>query len=161
MFLSARLPRAETRYHLGISLMEQGRHAEALVELELSRDHVNLNRVALMRTAEIHERTGAAEEALEVWRELCRLDSRNIGYILEFARLAGDLEEWSAALESLRWGILIHPEDPRTLSGLVSLHLARGDPGSAARRLRQLERVTGSTPEVRRFRERLGSRPGS
>jgi len=155
-----RLHRAETHYHLGAALAEQGRHEEALAEMGPAREHPNLIQASLRLEARIFETTGRLEEALALWRRLRRLDSRSVRYALEFSRVAVDLERSDQGMEALEWARLVNPDDATVLVRTIELRLRRGETAQASRLFDELIAIEGPAGEIARLRARLGP-PGT
>lgn len=145
---------AEANFYLGTALMEQGRSEEAWGPLQAAAEHPNLRARSITTQALMAERTGRVELALELTRELFRLEPRNLAVTLELARLARQAEAWEQAEDALRWALGIYPDDLRARRELVLLYLDRGNTTEARKALVDLEEHGADPEEVRRLRDR-------
>jgi tetratricopeptide (TPR) repeat protein len=146
---------AEDAFHLALTLIDQGRGAEA--EAFLARaDAVSVfsPEVAAQR-ARIAERAGRDAEALEHLRRARALEPRNLRYCLEFARVAIRQRAWEQAREALKWGMVVDPGSPEPWRGLVEVSLAAGDPRTASAELDAYVGRAGETPDAVRLRAEL------
>ena len=150
-----RLNRAEAHYYLGLVLWRQGHPDEALKSLERAKEHENFEAAALVAQAGICEEAGRIEEAMHLLRGARRLQPRNLGHVLEYARLARVHGFWRQAEEALHWGVTVAPGDSRAWRALVTLYLESGRYRDAATALATLVQLQGETEEVQRFRERI------
>jgi tetratricopeptide (TPR) repeat protein len=145
---------AEASFHLGLVLMDRGRFDEAETLLaRAAREPVFGPGVAGTRAhiAVLRERW---PEALEQLREARRLQPRELWILLEFSRVAQKMKSWDQAEESLRWAMLVHPEDPAPHRALVEMFLAKGEKDLARRELDEYVRSYGTTDDGVRL-ERL------
>lgn len=149
------LDRAEAWYWLGYSLGELGRDGEAIVALERSREHPNMETRALESLAALAERRGDLSEAAGLMRELHAHDRRNLKWILDYARLAKRAGLDDAAEDTLRWGIIVHPEEARFRAELVTLFTERGRLAEARRQLTELERFEDAAELAVFLREQI------
>jgi tetratricopeptide (TPR) repeat protein len=133
------LVRAETRFHLGLAMVDLGRDVEGRDELRQAATHPAFREAALLNLARVAEQAGDHAEALGYYRQLRRDDPRELDYCLQAARLARVLEDWPVALEALQWGKVIAPSDPKPLLELAETHLEMGDVPTARAILRELE----------------------
>jgi tetratricopeptide (TPR) repeat protein len=143
--------RAEGHYYLGLVLIEQGRLDEAGPALERAGEHPNFKAASAAGLAVIEEREGRLNQALALLGEARRLDPRHLGHLLEFARIARDLEEWHQAEAALKWGLLVHPEEPGPVRSLVTTYIGMGRLVEAERTLDALEALEGDSSSVRRL----------
>jgi tetratricopeptide (TPR) repeat protein len=142
------LGHAEDAFHLGLVLVDRGRLDEAETMLaRADREPVFEPGVAATRAriAGMQERWA---EALEHLRELRRLQPREQWVLLEFARVAQKTKSWDQAEESLRWAMLVHPEDPAPHRAMVEMFLAKGEKESARRALDEYVRSFGRTEDA-------------
>jgi tetratricopeptide (TPR) repeat protein len=137
------LNRAEVHYHLGVALMEQGRHDAAIEALKEAELHPVMEASAIRMQARLAERGGRLDDALAHLRRVRRLQPREMQAILDFARLARRLEKWDQAEEALKWASIIYPDDPRPYAELTRTYRDEGDNVAAARALREVERRGG------------------
>jgi tetratricopeptide (TPR) repeat protein len=144
-----RMNRAEANYYLGLVLTEQGRLEEAGQALEKAETHPNFEAAAAAGRAVIAERQGRLEEALALLGRARRLKPRHLGHLLEFARVARDLEEWHQAEAALKWGLLVHPEEPGPVRSLVATYIGMGRLGEAERAVGALTALEGESESVR------------
>jgi tetratricopeptide (TPR) repeat protein len=151
-----RLARAEDAFHLGLLLTDLGRldEAETLFARAL-REPVFGPGVAETR-ARIAAKQERWAEALEQLREARRLEPRALGVLLEFARVAQRAGSWDQAEESLRFAILVHPDDPAPRRAMVELFLGKGEAEGARRALDEYVRQFGRTDDSARMEEALG-----
>jgi tetratricopeptide (TPR) repeat protein len=149
------LNRAEGNYLLGLALIELRRYDEAQEALKRSGAQAGFAAAEAAARARVAERLGRGEEALALLRRARRLNPNELAYVLEFARIAREAKEWKMAEEALRWGVSVHPDDPRPWRALLSTSIELGRWSEAERALRELERLEGSTETVVRFREIL------
>jgi tetratricopeptide (TPR) repeat protein len=149
------LARAEDAFHLGLVLVDLGRldEAEAMLVRALS-EPVFGPGVAGTR-ARIAEKQKRLPEALEQLREARRLEPRALWALLEFARVAQAAGSWDQAEESLRWAILVHPEDPNPRRAMVEMFLAKGERQMARRALDEYIQAFGSTDDAARMEKAL------
>jgi len=151
------LARAEESFHLGLVLVDLGRLDEAeTMFARASEEPVFAPGVAQMR-AVIAEKQGRWAEALEQLREARRLRPRELGVLLEFARVAQAAGQWDQADESLRWTILIHPEAPEPRRALVEMLLNRGDTKQARSALDDYIGVFGRTADAERIEKAMSA----
>ncbi len=142
------LRRAEQAYHLGLVRKSKGDFCGARKAFELaSQGPVFRSSIAYQR-GRMEEAEGRAREALDLFEEALRLEPRNVFLALECARAARGLGEWKTAEETLRWAILVAPEDGRPRADLVRTLLAAGDRRGAARALGEMREAVGRSPEV-------------
>lgn len=145
------LNRADTHYHLGLALMGQGRMAEALEYLRLSREHPNFEPQSWQMEAKIALAENRLEDALEIYRDLRRKDPRNLPLVTEFAKIARKLGRHDEVLEALRWAKTVDPADLRVAQRLILAYSEAGDRSSAERELTELKIRTGEDyPELER-----------
>ena len=149
------LNRAEGSYRLGLALAEMGRYDEAEEVLVRAEESPRFEAAAAAARASIADRKGQSERALELLRRARRLEPRELAYVLEFGRIASEAGEWKMAEEALRWGVSVHPGDPRPWRALLGANIELGRWSEAERALLELERLEGPTETVRRFREIL------
>lgn len=160
------LNRAEANFYLGSALMEQGRFEDAWEPLESAAEHPNMRIRSISTQALIAERTDRPELAMDLARELFRLEPRNLVYTLELARLARQAEAWDRAEDALIWARQIHPQDLRVRRELVRFYIQRENYTEARRALTEFEEYGAEAYEVRRLRDmiatarRSGSSPG-
>jgi len=150
------LRRAEASFHLGLALVAEGRFEEGRARLTYAREHPSFRISALLNLADLAVQLGEPETALGHLRQLRREQPGDLGACLQFARVAQELEDWPAALESLRWAQLKHPDDPRPYVALATVHLSMGDPVAASSVAFELENLIGaSAPAVTEIRRRI------
>jgi tetratricopeptide (TPR) repeat protein len=149
------LNRAEANYYLGKALLEQGRMEEALEALAESAAHPNFEAASLATQAEIAEREGRVTDALELLTRCRRLQPRNLGYLLVFARVARAAEEWEKAEAVLKYGIVAHPTEIGPVKALVTTYVEMGDLGKAELALEDLKRMGGSQYDTRRLADAI------
>jgi tetratricopeptide (TPR) repeat protein len=150
-----RLGRAEAAFHLGLVLVDRGRLDEAEAMLVIAAGEPLFEPGVAGTRARIAVMGERWMEALEDLRELRRFQPRELGVLLEFARVAQKTESWDQAEESLRWAILVHPEDPVPHGALVQMFLAKGEKESAQRALNEYVRSFGRTDEATRMEQAL------
>ena len=122
---------AEDAFHLGLVLLDLGRFDEAEAMLgNAVRESVFGPGVADAR-ARMAAKRERWPEALVQLRELRRFQPRDVGVLLRFASAAQKAQAWDQAEESLRWAILVHPEEPAPRQALVELFLAQGETARA------------------------------
>jgi len=149
------LARAEQSFHLALVLIDRGRLEEAEAMLELAaREPVFGPGVAGTR-ARIAEMRGRLPEALDQLREARRLQPRELWALLEFARVGQKAGSWDQAEESLRWALVVHPEDPAPRRAMVELLLAEGERARARRELEEYVRSFGRTEDAVRLEQAL------
>ena len=152
---STKLSRAEVAFHLGLVLVDLGRPDEAETMLALAvREPVFGPGVAGTR-ARIAAKRGRWPEALAQLREARRLQPRELWVLLEFARVAQKAESWDQAEESLRWAILVHPEDPAPRLAMVEMFWAKGEKERARGALDEYIAVFGRTEDASRMEQVL------
>jgi tetratricopeptide (TPR) repeat protein len=149
------LNRAEGKYYLGRVLLAQGRLDEARQALREAAEHDNFEAASLAALSEIEEASGRRPEALELLMRCRRLKPRNLGYILRYATLARELEEWEKAVAALKWGMIARPSHTGPVKALVATYIAMGDLGKAELTLQQLERMGGSSDDTRRLAQEI------
>jgi tetratricopeptide (TPR) repeat protein len=146
---------SEDAFHLALVLVDKRAYDVAGPALDQAeRESVFVPSVLLLR-ARIAEARGRLDEALGFLQEARRRNPRSLDLSLLTSGVARKLKDWRAALESLRWAVLTHPEDPRPRVELVETLLDSGDTAAAISALADLERVSGKTPEAARLRARL------
>lgn len=123
--------RAETRYWLGRALAEQGRYDEAEENLVAAGEQPVFEVLALEVRADIAERRGRPEQALELWRQVRWAAPERLEPCLHFAELARRLGRWDEALEALAWAGLMHEDDARPLAEQARTLLEKGEPAAA------------------------------
>jgi tetratricopeptide (TPR) repeat protein len=156
-----KLKRAEASFHLGLALADRGRHEEARVHLNASREHPVFRISALRGLVNSAEALGEYDVALGYLRRLRWEQPSELWPCLKFADLAERTGDWPAALESLRWAKLKHPEDPRPYIALVEAHLAMGDSPAATTVVAELAEVVGADrAEVADLRRKIDSASG-
>ena len=157
------LMRAEISYHLGLALLDEGSEEEGRAYLRETSENPVFRVGSLRSLASWAQAADRDAEALEYLRSLRREDPGKLGYSLEFAEVARRLEDWPAALESLKWARIRHPADPRPYRGLVETYLMMDDLGSANAVAQELEDIVGqeATPDTGRERPARGVAPRS
>ena len=146
---------AEDAFHLGLVLVDLGRLDEAETMLARAvREPVFGFGVAgtRARIAVMGERWS---DALDQLREARRLKPRELWVLLDFSRVAQKTELWDQAEESLRWAMLVHPEDPAPQRAMVEMFLAKGENESARRALDEYVRSFGRTEDAARMAQAL------
>lgn len=144
--------RAEAHYYLGLVLTRQGRLEEAGPALEKAGTHPNFAAAAAAGRAVIAEREGRLEEALELLGRARRIKPRHLGHLLEFARIARELEEWQQAEAALKWGLVVHPHEPGPVRSLVTTYIGMGRLSEAEMALGALAELEGQSSSVRQLR---------
>ena len=130
-----RLAGAEDAFHLAQVLVDQGRFDEAETLLARAlREPVFVPGVVETR-ARIAIKRERWAEALEQLKAQRRIQPRDLEVLLSFARVAQKTKAWDQAEESLRWAIVVHPEEPAPRVALVEMFLALGDRAAARRQL--------------------------
>jgi tetratricopeptide (TPR) repeat protein len=148
---------AEDAFHLGLVLIDAGRPDEAEPMLAMAaRQPVFAPGVAAVR-ARLAEAQGRPADALDRLREARLLEPKDLGVLLDFARVAGSIGEWDQAEEALRWADVTHPGDPAPERAMVVLYLAKGDGARARSALDRFRGLVGDTAEVAEFERRLSS----
>jgi len=146
---------SEEAFHLGLVLVDLGRFDEAETLLALAvREPVFRPEVTMTR-ARIAEIRGRWPEALAQLSEARRFQPRELWILLDFARVAQKTESWDQAEESLRWAILVHPEDPAPRRAMVEMYLAKGEKERARGALDEYVRSFGRTEEAARMEQAL------
>ena len=140
------LNRSEGRYYLGLVLSRMERYDEALEYLIQAEEHPNFEAASISAQAWIAESTGRSEEALLLLGRARRLNPRNLGFVLSYARVARAIGDYGKAEQALRWGILTHSRDPRPYRALVVCQSERGDLRAARVALEDLAKLPGVTP---------------
>jgi len=148
--------RAEAHFNLGVALVSLDRFEEASPHLLASSGLPAFRLPALQALARGAEAAGRTEEAMDYLRALRAEEPREIAHCLELARLAGELEEWPAALAALRWARQTHPTDPRPHVAFIEAHVAMGDHAKAGALLREMEAIPEMQPELERLRTLVG-----
>ena len=150
-----KLASAEDSFHLGLVLIDRGRLDEAEVMLARAvREPVFGPGLAGTRARIAVIREDWAE-ALEQLREARRLEPRALWVLLEFARVAEKAGSWDQAEESLRFAILVHPEDPAPHHAMVEMFLAKGEKETARQALDEYVRLFGRTEDAARMEQAL------
>jgi tetratricopeptide (TPR) repeat protein len=142
-----RLNHAEAHFRLGQALEGQLRFEEAVEAYSESEKHQVFEPYGLVARARIAEGADEPLQALALLRRARRLRPREIGYALEYARIARGSDKLKWAEEALRWAITVRPSDPQPLRLLEETLLEQGEKAEAGRVRRQLDRLTGETPE--------------
>jgi len=146
---------AEDAFHLGLVLIDLGRLDEAETMLARAvREPVFGPGVASTR-ARIAGMRGRWSEALAQLREARRLKPRELWVLLDFARVAQKAESWDQAEESLRWAILVHPEDPAPRRAMVEMFLAKREQERARGALDEYVAAFGRTEDAARMEQAL------
>ncbi len=159
---SSAVMRAECGFHLGLALLDVGRVEQGLEYLHEAGAHPVFRRSSLRSLSRWAQGAGRDDEALEYLRRLRRDEPRNLEYGLEFAKVAGRLEDWPAALESLKWAKLRHASDPRPYLALAELYIERRELAAANAVVTELEDLPGVGPVmVDRLRRAIESAPRS
>jgi len=133
------LVRAETRFHLGLALVDLGQDERGRRELRLASVHPAFKTASLLNLARAAEQVEDYEAAVGFYRELRRDQPRELAYCMETARLARLLGDWQVAIEALHWAKVIEPTAPGPVLALVETYLAKGDLPTARATLRELE----------------------
>ena len=150
------IQRAEIAFHLAGVLIERKDFEGAKRALDLAEQHEVFRLDVVYTRIAIAESQGRLGEALGWVREARRLEPENLSHCLHYSRIARRLNDFKGAEEALSWAVLRHPQDPSPRVALVETCLEAGDPASADAALRDLERLTGETPEVERLRQAVG-----
>jgi tetratricopeptide (TPR) repeat protein len=153
---AAPLERAETRYHLGLVLMDLQRFEEAEDFLaQAERQEVFAGPVLSARAA-IAEQTGDLRASLGFLQQAVRESPRDLALAVRYARLARELGERDMAFEALRWMTVVHPRNSIPWIELVETHLAFDERATARTVVREASRVLGEdTPALVRLDERI------
>jgi tetratricopeptide (TPR) repeat protein len=155
-----KLNRAEGNYYLGKVLLGQGRLEEAQAVLAQAATHPNFEAASLVTQAQIAEMEGHLPEALALLTRCRRLRPRDLGYMLQFARVARAMEEWEKAEAALKWGMVAHPAETGPVKALVATYIAMGDLGAAELALAELQRMGGSPDDTRRLANAIARAKG-
>jgi len=139
-----RLRVAEASFHLGLAQVAAERFSDGRRHLELALEHPVFRVSALRSLATLAELQGDDATASRHLRRLRWEQPGELWPCLEFAAVAARMKDWPAAMESLRWARLKHPDDPRPLIELARIHLAKGDRNSAGSTAKELERMIGA-----------------
>jgi tetratricopeptide (TPR) repeat protein/O-antigen ligase len=146
---------AEARFNLALAFRTQGREAEARRELELAVAHPIFRFPAMLQLAIADEQAGDLAAALEKLRRLRWEDPDNVEHCLRFARLARQMGNVDAALESLRWASLRHGSDLRVEEALAEIHIERGELEPVLEALARLQRNPEAAEVVARLEQAL------
>jgi tetratricopeptide (TPR) repeat protein len=144
---------AEYAYYLAVVHVEAGRFRDAEKALEIAELYPSLRVSSLELRATIAEKEQRWSDAARFLNDARRLAPEYLGLCLRFADDARKTKDWAAALESLRWAIVKHPADPAPRIALVETLVEIGEAGEAERQIQDLERLTGTTPDVQRLRQ--------
>jgi tetratricopeptide (TPR) repeat protein len=150
-----KLSRAEAAFHLGLTLVDLGRLDEAETMLARALDEPVFGPGVAGTRARIAGMRGHWPEALAQLREARRLQPRELWVLIEFARVAQQIDAWDQAEESLRWAILVHPEAPAARLALVSMFLAKGENDKARAALGDYVAAFGRTEDAARMEQAL------
>jgi len=142
-----RLNQAEAHFRLGQALEGQLRFEEAVEAYRESEKHPVFEPYGLAARARIAEGADEPGEALELLRRVRGLRPRELGYALEYARIASEIDEMKWAEEALRWAITVRPSDPQPLRLLEENLLEQGELAEAESVRRRLDHLTGETRE--------------
>jgi tetratricopeptide (TPR) repeat protein len=145
---SSPLMRAECIFHLGLALLDVGRVEEGLVHLHEASEHPVFRRSSLGSLSRWAQAAGRDDEALDYLRRLRREEPGNLEYCLEFAQVAGRLQDWPVALESLKWAKLRHPSDPRPYVALVGMYNDAEQFAAASAVVTELKELPGVSAAV-------------
>jgi tetratricopeptide (TPR) repeat protein len=138
-------------FYLGQALAGLERYAEADQAFLVSQEHPSFEARSAAARGEIARAEGRLAEALDLFRHARRLSPRVVGYTLEYAKIARQLEDWERAEEALRWARTVAPRDWRPIVELVESRLARGDLVGAQHALDELRGLGGSEARVQRL----------
>lgn len=131
---------AEAHYYLGLSLVGQERYEEGRAALIEAEKQAPMEPSAVFAQADLAERLGRWDLALELWGRVRRLEPHRLDATLrlaEAARLTGNHER---AVHNLREAIRKHPDRHEPLVALVRFFLERGELGKARAAFADLER---------------------
>jgi tetratricopeptide (TPR) repeat protein len=149
------LDRAEVAFHLSLVLIDLSRFDEAEPMLvRAAREPAFTQGVAGARVR-IAEKTERWREALEQMRIVRSFQPREIGVLLEFAWLAQKAQSSGEAEEALKWGVVVHPENPALRRALVDLYVALGRKADARRALDDYILAFGKTDDATHMEQSL------
>lgn len=133
------LATAEIEYYLGTALLGRGEVAEGRRRLLSAARHPAFRRGAMQDLARHAESTGDFASALEFLRRLRQDEPRDLGLCMSFARVAREVGDWPAVVDTLRWACLVHPTDPLPHLELVRAHIETGNIAAAESLLHEIE----------------------
>lgn len=148
---------AEDAFHLALVLVDRGRADEAIPYLNRANAFDVFGPAVATTRARIAESRGDVAGALDRLHDARRLAPRDLGILLDFARVAEKLEAWDQAEEALRWARVVHPTDPAPDRAMIELSLRRGEPGKAREAVDHLRALVGPTDEVAELERRVTS----
>jgi tetratricopeptide (TPR) repeat protein len=152
---------SEYAYYLAAVHVDAGRLRDAEKALDIAERYPTLRVGSLELRATIAEKEGRREDVARYLNRARQLAPEYLGLCLRFAQNARAMQDWRAATEALRWGIVKHPSDPAPRALLVQTLVDAGETGEADQQLRDLERLVGTTAEVERLRRLVDSPPGA
>ena len=124
---------SRTQYDLGMMFMEMGRLEEARIAFENAAKDPARACVSLSMIASIHQRSGHAEQALQVLQRAlsieCKSRSEEVGVQYELSRLFEAREQFSQAIQHLEQVVHLAPDfrDARTRLDSLRQQVHRGE----------------------------------
>ena len=79
--------------------------------------------------------------------------------LVTYARVAVEAGDTAAALEALRWAVLVRPDVAGAWTVLVETLLSAGETRQAASALDGMTRAVGESDETRRLRDKVAAAP--
>jgi tetratricopeptide (TPR) repeat protein len=146
---------AEVAFHLSLVLIDLSRFDEAEPMLARAAREPAFTQAVAGARARIAEKRERWPEALEQMRIVRGFQPREIGVLLEFAWLAQKARSPGEAEEALKWGVVVHPENPALRRALVDLYVALGQKANARRALDDYILAFGNTGDATRMEQSL------
>ena len=152
------LNEAEAQYHLGRSLIGQGRFDEGRAALIEAEKQPELEALSVNAQARLAGRLDRWNDALDLWARAKRLDPHSLHVSLRLANAARQAGKHPRAIHTLREAARSHPDSSEPLEELVSLYIEMQDFGKARTALADFERRSPGHPALGRLRHRLDLR---
>jgi tetratricopeptide (TPR) repeat protein len=143
-----RLGRAEDAFHLALVLVDEARFDDAEAQLALALLEPRFGPAVADTRARVAEKQGRWREALERLGDLRRFRPRDAETLLRYSWAARKAGAWDQAEESLRWAIVVDPNDPALRRVLCEMFIEKGDGRRARRALDDYVQTFGRTAET-------------